>query len=504
MAKTRSSLSSDSFSKNEDINICSSDEEDKEINSSSSSNRKTVQDTTTKTENRVSVSKSEDQKFVTDKRNSSTPNKKLIEEKPMKKTRLVNIDPEASAKLDRLLEQILSSDDEEQTEEEETNSLFDDMAEEDEEDTPSEDSNAIIDEGESIHSTDTEERQHDDEDYEKDSFICDDEIDELLSGEEYDLSSEKNDDLQLNNSKDCKSGRIAQRPVDEMDEQEDVIIVNEEKKENKIKILENITLNPPNNEIQDASLMKRRSNHKRTSSISILENLKVEDLKETDIGERISDIVESFCNNKSKGEISMNLSLEYAENSSSSEDNDSMRISRKRKSDESEDYSKKLESPPSKKSRKSIQQDKNRRHSVSFDETVNENKIDSTKRRLSKSAEKLPIVKKLKSKKDKKQMNDLKQQTFNIFDQLINEEKKNRPVRKIFPSRQLEQTNNTWRVEKVVVKPSTTSITKEERAVFSKMERKIHPKDFKNQMLYNKNRVARVDTKKLLDKKRAF
>ncbi|KAH1014532.1 uncharacterized protein LOC109542314 [Dendroctonus ponderosae] len=70
------------------------------------------------------------------------------------------------------------------------NGFIDGMAEEGEEDTPSEDSNAIPDQGESIGSSDTEASNFYDSGS-NDSFICDDEEDELLSGNEYDLGYER-------------------------------------------------------------------------------------------------------------------------------------------------------------------------------------------------------------------------------------------------------------------------------------------------------------------------
>lgn len=351
---------------------------------------------------------------------------------------------------------------------------------------------------------------------------------ELLSGDEYDLDDgeekgkRKSRIIQID--EDCedkiiviprkkkeeetvvKKGKILHRPVDESDD-EVVQIVPET--EPKIKIIENITITPTEEEevkeiVEEEETAKRRSNSKRKSSISILENIKVEDLKEADIGERISDIVEKFVHNKSTGEICMNLSLELAEPLSDDceiAESKALPKERKRKSDES------VEKSPAIKKRKSNEIEsqnetkvKRRSMSESRDEIIPNSEL-LKERRLSRSVEKLPIKK--KSKKKKKVVDDLRVGTLNMFDQLINEEKRNRPVRQINPTKKLDDLSK-WRIEKLDMKPSTSSITTEEKELFKRVDRKFHAKDFRNQMIYDSKRVKRVETKKLLSKKGAF
>ncbi|KAF7278562.1 hypothetical protein GWI33_008184 [Rhynchophorus ferrugineus] len=254
-----------------------------------------------------------------------------------------------------------------------SNDFIDDMAEEGEEDTPSEDSNQIIIEGESIGPTDSEEQETDDE-YSDLSFICDDETDELLSGEEYDLGNEKkpkkksriinSDDLpddeiikiQKNKKeKPQKKSRIFkyslssdddeledfrskvlkdETNIDECAENNGAIEVEDLSQIQELQQSDNkkhvdvkqtgesdnkkdseTSINEPSTQ---APLVKRdRQKGRRKSSLSIQENIVISGSGDPNISKRIHSLVDSFCSSVSKGEIALNISLEFEDNSKS-------------------------------------------------------------------------------------------------------------------------------------------------------------------------------------------
>nr|CAH7743877.1 unnamed protein product [Callosobruchus chinensis] len=425
----------------------------------------------------------------------------------------------SSAKVDGIfLDDADSCDSDDESEEEESNErneYLDTMAEEGEEDTPSEDSNAIIDEGESVGSSDSERPETDEYDSD-DSFICDDDEEELLPGYEFDLAdvdscqetkrksriinvdnedtdviimpkkeqsrrsrkaSSRSTDDSVNRSKDeddlfpdhrtslgsgakNKGNKRRSRIIDVDNEDTDLIIPKKEKRGKRssrgTSDAEDAVV--PVEETYESSkptVQSQPETSARKSSITILENVNVKDIKDPCMSERIHSLMESFTTNIKEGDIAMNLSLEYT--------NDSVlgKKAKKRKSDSSE-----AEEAGSKKTKINVQ--------------------DSNTAVTSKKSKKKPKI---------TSSEDLKTKTFSLMNQLITDVK-NRPKRSIKPSLNME---SSWAVEKVKAKPSVSMIGKKEIEEFK--AKKVHPKDLRQKLLYNSGRVNRIDTKTLLKKR---
>ncbi|KAG5899986.1 hypothetical protein JTB14_034555 [Gonioctena quinquepunctata] len=195
----------------------------------------------------------------------------------------------------------------------------------------------------------------------------------------------------------------------------------------------------------------------------------------------------------------MNLSLEYAGNERPTE------MSSKEMKSQTPKSKVKRSSTSSKAS--PVVPIKKPRLSVSLDDIENlDDSQDGTKKRkrLSKSKKNKKKAKKEKddggSKKERLSYSeeDLRTHTFSLLNQLITDVK-NRPRRVVKPSTsEVDPSMDTsWVVEEDDIKPSTSTVTKEEIENF-KLMKKMHPKDFRNQMLYDSSRVKRVETKKLL------
>ncbi|CAH2007488.1 unnamed protein product [Acanthoscelides obtectus] len=347
-------------------------------------------------------------------------------------------------------------------ESDEENDYIDSMAEEGEEDTPSEDSNAIIDEGESVGSTDSEKDGTDEYDS-NDSFICDDDEEEkLLPGHEFDLEI------------DCSTRKKRKSRIINVDNEDtDVIIMSEKGKSVKPrKASSQETSNESSSsesksDTEDAIVPQDKSAEKaepatqaksetpfRRSSITILENVNVKDIKDPGMSERIHSLMESFTTNLKEGDISMNLSLEYI--------NDGISESKlkKRKSESSE-----------------------------------EGESDTKKAKVELDEGNVVAVSSKKSKKKKHKTSvtdDLKTKTFSLMSQLITDVK-NRPKRLVKPSTTME---SSWTVENAKAKPSVSMITKKDIEEFK--AKKAHPKDLRQKLLYDSGRVKRVDAKTLL------
>ncbi|XP_018571968.1 titin-like [Anoplophora glabripennis] len=450
------------------------------------------------------------------------------------------------------------------------------MAEEGEEDTPSEDSNAIIDEGESVGSTESEYGSNSDEYDENDSFICDDEEERLLSGEEYALNSEKTKKksriIQLDNCDDDiikiqkkektkptkkKRSRIISitessesdagevelhndndseemvKTVEETSEIEEVVCV-EEKTDDEVFIVETKPTAISQEESPDVSptespVFEQRTEKKRLSSITIQENINVKEIKDSPLSERVSNLIDSFCTKMRKGEISMNLSIECCAKDESEHEIQQTRNAKKRRllrsssnveinqsvdkednvnfeEDSSEEIFYMKTTPP-------------KRLSVSMDNSTlaEAKKKARKKRRLSKSMDHLDQIgtksKKIETNKKKKKRknvekkslrspkrdnpleHELRVRSLGLINQLITDIK-NRPRRIVRPSTNM---NNSWITEVAYVKPSTTAFDKEEKAAYK--AGKVHPKDFRSQVLNDPSRIRRIDTKALLKKK---
>ncbi|KAG5879352.1 hypothetical protein JTB14_030983 [Gonioctena quinquepunctata] len=444
-----------------------------------------------------------------------------ISKKSGKSPKKESLEEFANSKLDEFLSKKISeigeeSEDLDEEEDREDNPFLDTMAEEGEEDTPSEGSNDIIDDGESINTTESEIET--DDDYEdNDSFICNDEVIDLLSGDEYDLGDEKT----------IRKSRII--PIDKFEG--DVIRL--PKKEKPVPPKKRSRIIPVSSSSGDESdddsveVVSQDSEapeavetfetpRNRKSSITIIENINVNDIKDVDLSQRIHHLVDSFCTTiPRQGDISMNLSLEYAGNERPTE------MSSKELKSQTPKSKVKRSSTSSKAS--PVVPIKKPRLSVSLDDIENlDDSQDGTKKRkrLSKSNEELSMS--TKSKKNKKKAKkekddggskkerlsyseeDLRTHTFSLLNQLITDVK-NRPRRVVKPSTSKvdPSMDTSWVVEEADVKPSTSTVTKEEIENF-KLMKKMHPKDFRNQMLYDPSRVKRVETKKLLKKKGAY
>ncbi|XP_050515490.1 myb-like protein X [Diabrotica virgifera virgifera] len=456
-------------------------------------------------------------------------------------------DPRLDAELERLLKEAEdskfdgdSSSDEDSSsdgdyEEQSGNSFLDDMAEEGEEDTPSEDSNAIIDEGEPIN---TDSERSEDEDYDDDSsFICDEGNTELLSGDEFDLGNEQTK----------KKSRIIN--VDDRDEE--VIKIKRKIKPEPIKRKSRIikmedssddeevvdlvsdqegSVNPTSEESDQASPKKDtiQETVKPKSSIRIIENVDVREIRDTTLSERINQLVDTFCTTiPQTGDVSMNLSLEYA-GKASPEEKKKRSKRRKSKDFQRKSISEEENLPKTPKLAEEVSLAESLKNvptkprlSLSMTEDDPSTSEQSLKRRLSKSMDDVEKeIKKRKKKKSKKSRQkaesykkssadsnsvkdiNLDELSFGLINGLLTDVK-NRPRRMIKPSTSKRfDLDNNWTVELGVdAKPSTSEISKKETEEFKKP--KIHPKDFRTQMLYSSSRVKRIETKQLL-KKRAY
>ncbi|CAG9762096.1 unnamed protein product [Ceutorhynchus assimilis] len=522
--------------------------------------------------------------------------KKTTPTKPSPKARR-SLDEFASTKLAEYFESktdyVVNSTDEEESndDEEEENSFVIGMAEEGEEDTPSEDSNQIIDHGESIGSSDSvDDEQSDDE---LDSFICDDEDPgELLSGEEFDLDIEEemtNKKSRIMNNEQfgdeevikmpqktekpkriltriitvssSSEEEIADEPIKEdIQDSEDnehessnrICEIQESKSNDNVNketsvnvdfdINESIISTGENNnskvdELRHSLNVLNQSRH-RKSSLTIQENIFVDGAKDPRLTQRINSLVESFCSNVKKGEVSLNLSLEF-ENTGEEEDTakninilNNVTIQQGTTDTEIIDHE---DAGPSEVENiaeeniinqpeitepeiwENIEEIIPSDHSEIIDElNKTTEQVDlrevinrKLKRRLSKSLSEVYEENK-KAKKRKKNNGKAKPKpdlteylgatSFGLMNQLITDVK-NRPRRKIKPSTSAVA-NEAWTSTVVLNLKPSTSVLKEEKKPVPKP--KLHPKDFKNQMLTDPIRVRRVETKTLLKKKGAF
>ncbi|XP_066257102.1 serine-rich adhesin for platelets-like [Euwallacea similis] len=471
---------------------------------------------------------------------------------------LANSDDQQIEELDSKEEEASSSDENES--EQEYNDFIDGMAEEGEEDTPSEDSNQIVDEGEYIGSSETDEYRSDDNYDSKDSFICDDEEYELLSGDEYDLENEKKqkkertivntleekDNIAKITKKKLpikKSRIIRPRDSSSEDEEDKALIIEAESSESEksIIVLEDSpieqatavemdnqrdstfdnshepeslnteeTTRSDSQEIKvDTSIIQNTSTNalnnsiqkrNRKNSLSLQENIVFDGIKDPMISQRISTLVESFCSTVTKGEVSLNLSLEYEDTLSQDKERQKTApvkvLSSVKICPASSPERDPLEDP------KDIStSEENLSRSLDGESGKRRKKL---KRRLSKSLSEL-YEEETKSKRRRKNSSkappNLKPaESYNLMTQLITDVK-NRPKRTIKPSL-LSNVDSSWISSEVIhMKPSTTAASREEMFNF---KAKLHPKDFKNKLLSDPTRVKRIHTKALLKKKGAF
>ncbi|VEN45290.1 unnamed protein product [Callosobruchus maculatus] len=404
----------------------------------------------------------------------------------------------------------------EEEESEEENEFLDTMAEEGEEDTPSEDSNAIEDEGESVGSSDSEGQETDEYDSDdsficdaedeellpghefdladvdtikktkrKTRIIdLDDEDTDviIMPKKEQSRKSRKASNRSTEDSFSCskedidcetdlqsggksKGSKKRSRIIIDIDKEDtDVIIPKKEKRnsriiphdsseeENKFEADDAVVPDEETYDNTEPSVHLRPEASARRSSITILENVNVKDIKDPGMSERIHSLMESFTTHIKEGDIAMNLSLEYS--------NDSIveKKAKKRKSDSPKAGAKKS------------------KINVEEHNTAKTSKKSKKKRRIDSSE-------------------DLKTKTFSLMNQLITDVK-NRPKRSIKPSLNME---SSWAVEKVKAKPSVSMIGKKEIEEYQ--AKKVHPKDLRQKLLYNSGRVNRVDTKTLLKKR---
>ncbi|XP_060516635.1 uncharacterized protein LOC132696057 [Cylas formicarius] len=338
--------------------------------------------------------------------------------------------------------------------------FLDNMAEEGEESTPSEDSNEIIDVGESVGSSVS---QYSEGDYENDSFICDDDDIESLSGKEFDLQECAEAVKEEKQSKEKLRSRIimVSNSSDEDTHEEQVFKVENQNEE------------LPN--LKNVSTSKRRS-------LSIQESLVLDGSNEQ-LTERINTLVDTFCTSIGKGEISLNLSLEYETMTGNSAGEKNEKTSR--------------------------EVHKTRKASLSLDEIDQLESPVKKKRRLSRSLEILgegvPRHKVKKSKKTRRKHESEREDLragFNIINHLVSDVKK-RPRRTIRPTVANTDANSSWVATKATnVKPSTSLVSKKTKLEMTSL--KFHPKDFKNKILADDNRVKRVETKTLLKSRGIF
>lgn len=225
--------------------------------------------------------------------------------------------------------------------EEAGNDFILDQAEEGEEDTPSEGSNDIVDEGESINSISSEYDGSDDE-YEKDSFLTDDEAKELLEGEEYDIYdfADKKNTPKNKNIEEKNKSRII-RPTESSDEEIEIksaeISLKKGKKSRIIRPTDSTDEEVENQsnksftsfgiqtekQWSDKSISTTSTNIATVAnqtkseikkSVAILENLKVEEIQSQEVITHISEAVEKFFTDikEETGEVKINLSLDYS------------------------------------------------------------------------------------------------------------------------------------------------------------------------------------------------
>ncbi|KAF2894373.1 hypothetical protein ILUMI_11786 [Ignelater luminosus] len=319
-------------------------------------------------------------------------------------------------KIDNLIEKQLKEDSSSDNDDESVTHYLDEMAEEGEEDTPSEGSNDIIDEGESVGSSEPEETDSDNTYDGDDSFIDDNDYNELLSGEEYDLAQEHKEKpkkkkrsriIEISDSDeekkikspiiDSKAKKIPtadkiefieakkklEKLKDKIEEDSDLdkmstrpycgltppsavsvrdslsdsdkievrddedscsnVVINEEdnlksleelKQRDVVTVIENLpdiepkvsevnvtkgsTVFTPNNSLLTSETpQSNASARKRHSSITIQENIKLQDIKEGTVCDRIVKVIDVFCSSvqgeqkDNSGNISLNISVEY-------------------------------------------------------------------------------------------------------------------------------------------------------------------------------------------------
>lgn len=281
-------------------------------------------------------------------------------------------------------------------------------------------------------------------------------------------------------------------------------------------IFHNISLSALN-----SSLQKKN----RRSSLSIHENIVVDGIKDLTVSKRINTLVETFCSTVKKGEIALNLSLEYEDLPESSAKETDMAenihiLSNVRycprsdpNSDQEDNSSKDAESEkelnisdePVQDLRQVLNKKKlKRRLSKSLSEVYEEQKK-AKRRKKHKKVKQATSEEKIfeKSGKQKRRLRpDLSEKlgSFSLMNQLITDVK-NRPRRALKPSKIDSEAYNSWTTTKILnLKPSTTPVTKEE---IIKPTPKLHPKDFKNMLLSDPKRVKRIETKTLLKKRGA-
>ncbi|XP_066154674.1 uro-adherence factor A-like [Euwallacea fornicatus] len=540
----------------------------------------------------IPVTDADEGESVTDER-SNTSNSKIKEDSPEKALStvepkklpkitclLTRLEDFASAKVHELIsnsesqeiqkldskeeeasssEENASSSDEDESEE--YNDFIDGMAEEGEEDTPSEDSNQIVDKGEYIGSSETDEYRSNDDYDSKDSFICDDEEYELLSGDEYDLENEKQkkERTTVNSSAEkdnivkaakkplqIKKSRII-RPKDSSSEEEEdkaliieaessgsersVIVLEDSpieqaaavemdsQRDNKfnfdtshdfesLNTEENAKLDDQDTKLNASNIQNtstdalNSSNQKRNrkTSLSLQENIVFDGIKDPMLSQRISTLVESFCSTVTKGEVSLNLSLEYEGIPSQDKEKQKtapVKVLSSVKICPASDP----EKDPLEESKEISIPEENLSRSLDAESGKRRKKL---KRRLSKSLSELceeeTLSKRRRKNSSKASPNMKPAESYNLITQLVTDVK-NRPKRTIKPSL-LSNVDSSWISSEVVhMKPSTTAASREEMFNFKV---KLHPKDFKNKLLSDPTRVKRIETKALLKKKGAF
>lgn len=271
----------------------------------------------------------------------------------------------------------------------------------------------------------------------------------------------------------------------------------------------------------NTSLQKKN----RRSSLSIHENIVVDGIKDLTVSKRINTLVETFCSTVKKGEIALNLSLEYEDLPESSAKETDMAenihiLSNVRycprvdpnfdqKDNSSNDAESEKELNISDEPVQDLRQVLNkknlkRRLSKSLSEVYEEQK-DAKRRKKHKKVKQATSEEKIfeKSGKQKRSLRpDLSEKlgSFSLMNQLITDVK-NRPRRAIKPTKADSEAYNSWTTTKILnLKPSTTPVTKEE---IIKPTPKLHPKDFKNMLLSDPKRVKRIETKTLLKKRGA-
>lgn len=293
------------------------------------------------------------------------------------KRRKVMIEETISQKLDDLINAKLkeaAADSDEDEDYVPKNEFVDDMASEGEEDTPSEDSNQIIDDGESLHSSESERFEDDEDDYENDSFITDDEGMELLSGNEYDL--EELADVKKKKTEKKRKSRIIQ--VEDSSEEEETIMIGEAEKDlkpdtddkvdeskqaesaAKVVVLSSITIPSPVTETENKSVVINEQDNltslesmketlkvdvprepkpsfstpnnsviespnrktRRKTSLTIQDQVNINRFSDGEITDKITKAVDFFVSSiKDKtGNVSVNVSLDYANSASSNDE----------------------------------------------------------------------------------------------------------------------------------------------------------------------------------------